>query len=331
MTPEWIFGLAGVLVAAAPLVIAVVGETLSERAGVVNLSLNGAMLLAAMVGFAAAVQTGSLELGFLAATMIGALMALVVAFASLTLRQSQVAVGLVLALLGRDLAYFLGSPFMNIPGPRVGPLPIPVLKDLPILGPLLFQQTPTVYISVLVVVAAWIWMFRTRPGLVLRCVGERPSAAFGRGVPVTRVRYGYAVLGGALVGFAGAAYILDFKGGWQGPISGMDGIGWIVLAITIFGGWHPVRGAFGVLLFALLQWLSLVVQPSLPGIPPQVFYVVPFPLMIFALLLTNLGNAEWVQMALSRLPESRRRLAFRILHSLRVSPPAGLGMAFKEE
>jgi len=199
------------------------------------------------------------------------------------------------------------------------------------LGPLVFQQSPVVYISLLTVALAWVWIFRTHPGLVLRCVGERPSAAFVRGVPVTRIRYTYAVLGGALVGFAGAAYTLDLKGGWQGPISGIDGIGWIVLAITIFGGWHPVRGAFGALLFALLQWLSLVLQPSLPGIPSQVLNVAPFPLMIFALLLTNLGNTEWVQTALSRLPESSRRFALRILRSLQVSPPAALGTVFEEE
>lgn len=331
MTPEWVFGLGGVLAAAAPLLIAVVGETFSERAGVVNLSVNGAMLLAAMAGFAVAVRTGSLELGFLAGAAIGALMALIVAFASLTLRQSQVAVGLVLALLGRDLAYFLGNPFMGVPGPRVGAIPIPFLKDLPLVGPLLFQQSPVVYVAVVTVALAWLWIFQTRPGLALRCVGERPSAAFARGVPVTRVRYAYTVLGGALVGFAGAAYTLDLKGGWQGPISGIDGIGWIVLAITIFGGWHPVRGALGALLFALLQWLSLVLQPQLPGIPSQVLNVAPFPLMIFALLLTNLGNTEWVQTALSRLPESGRRLALRLLRALQVSPPAALGTAFEEE
>ncbi len=331
MMPEWVFGLGGVLAAAAPLLIAVVGETFSERAGVVNLSVNGAMLLAAMAGFAVAVRTGSLELGFLAGAAIGGLMALIVAFASLTLRQSQVAVGLVLALLGRDLAYFLGNPFMGVPGPRVGAIPIPFLKDLPLVGPLLFQQSPVVYVAVVTVALAWLWIFQTRPGLVLRCVGERPPAAFARGVPVTRVRYAYAVLGGALVGFAGAAYTLDLKGGWQGPISGIDGIGWIVLAITIFGGWHPVRGALGALLFALLQWLSLVLQPQLPGIPSQVLNVAPFPLMIFALLLTNLGNTEWVQTALSRLPESGRRLALRLLRALQVSPPAALGTAFEEE
>lgn len=331
MTPEWIFGLAGVLAAAAPLTIAVIGETFSERAGVVNLSVNGAMLLAAMAAFAVAVQTGSLALGFLVGALIGAVMALVVAFASLTLRQSQVAVGLVLALLGRDLAYFLGNPFMGVPGPRVGHIPIPLLAELPVLGPLFFQQSPLVYIAFLTIALAWVWIFRTRPGLVLRGVGERPPAAFTRGIPVTRVRYLYAVLGGALVGLAGAAYTLDLKGGWQGPISGIDGIGWIVLAITIFGGWHPVRGAFGAFLFALLQWLSLVLQPRLPGIPSQVLNVAPFPLMIFTLLLTNLGNTEWVQTMLTRLPASSRRIALRILRSLQVSPPAALGVAFEEE
>ncbi len=143
MTQETIIiGLAGVLAAAAPVIFAVLGETFSERAGVINLSMNGTILLSAMGGFAVAYNTDNIILGFLAGMLIGALVALVVAFASITLKQSQVAVGFVLALTCRDLSYFLGNPYMGVPGPRLQAAPIPVLGDIPIIGQLFFRQDP---------------------------------------------------------------------------------------------------------------------------------------------------------------------------------------------
>lgn len=324
-------GLAGVLASATPILFATIGETFSERAGVINLSVNGTILLSAMVSFAAALQTNSLLLGFLAGMVVGALVALVVAFSSITLGQSQVAVGFVLALTCRDLAYFLGNPIMGQSGPRLPSLSLPVLSDLPVLGTLLFRQDLVTYFSYLLIVLAWIWIFKTRPGLVLQGVGERPAAAYVRGANVTRIRYFYTVLGGALVGLAGPMYSLSVKAGWKGTISGLDGLGWIALAITIFGGWNPLRAAFGAYLFALLQWLGLVLQPSLPNIPSQVLQVAPFPLMILTLLLVNIGNAEWVERTLASLPETWRRLISRIIRSLRSSPPAALGTTFRKE
>jgi simple sugar transport system permease protein len=284
-----------------------------------------------MTSFAVGVTTGSLLLGFLAGLLVGALVALVVAFSSITLRQSQVAVGFVLALLCRDLAYFLGNPFMGLSGPRLGTLSIPLLREIPMLGRLLFEQNLMVYLSLVLIAAAWLWIFRTRPGLALQSVGERPEAAFVRGIHVPRVRYLYTVLGGALVGLAGPTYSLSVKAGWKGTISGLDGIGWIALAITIFGGWNPLRAAFGAYLFALLQWLGLVLQPSLPGIPSQVLQVAPFPLMILALLLVSLGNADWVARALAVLPDSTRRFVAGGLRSMRALPPAALGTPFEKE
>ncbi len=324
-------GLAGVLAAAAPVLFAVVGETITERAGIINLSMNGTILLCAVGGFATAYETGSLWLGFLAGILIGALVALVVAFSSITLRQSQVAVGFVLALACRDLAYFLGVPYMNLAGPRLPGLSIPYLKDLPIVGPLLFRQDLITYLSYLFIFIAWVWIFRTRPGLMLRGIGERPAAAFVRGANVARLRYLYTVVGGAIIGIAGPAYSLSIKGGWMGTQSGLDGIGWIALSITIFGGWNPLRGALGAYLFALLQWLGLVLQARMPGIPSQVFQVAPFPLMILTLLLVNVGNAEWVERTLARLPDRARHAAARLLRSLQASPPASLGVPFEQE
>jgi ABC-type uncharacterized transport system permease subunit len=326
-----LIGLAGVLAAAAPIIFAVLGETLSERAGVINLSMNGTILLSAMGGFAVAYNTDSIVLGFLAGMFIGALVALIVAFASITLKQSQVAVGFVLALTCRDLAYFIGNPYMGQAGPRLQAFPIPLLSDIPILGPLFFRQEMITYISYLVIFLMWLWIFRTRPGLMLQGIGEKPAAAFIRGANVNLMRYVYTVIGGALIGLAGPTYSLAIRAGWMGTISGLDGIGWIALSITIFGGWNPVRAAFGAYLFALLQWLGLVLQPVLTQVPSQVLQVAPFPLMILTLLLVNIGNAEWVERTLAAMPESTRRFLAKVLRAMRASPPAALGVPFERD
>jgi len=328
---ELLVNLAGVLAAAAPVMFAVIGETISERAGVINLSMNGLILLTAMGSFAAALATKSVVIGFVMGAAIGGLVALVVAFASITLKQSQVAVGFVLALLCRDLSYFLGNPIMGETGPRISSSPIPFLRDIPILGRLFFRQDIMTYLSFLLIVAAWVYIFRTRPGLMLRGIGERPAAAYVRGANVSRLRYIYTIVGGAVAGLAGPTFSLSIKAGWKGTISGLDGIGWIALAITIFGGWNPLRAAFGAYLFALLQWLGLVLQPALPGVPSVVLQVAPFPLMILTLLLVNIGNTEWVARIMAALPDKARHRLARILRSLRATPPAGLGTPFDTE
>ncbi len=324
-------GLAGVLAAAAPVLFAVLGETITERAGVINLSLNGTILLSAMGSFAVAVVTGSLALGFLAGMAIGAAVAAIVAFGSITLRQSQVAIGFVLAFVCRDLAYFLGNPYVGLSGPCLAAAPVPGLGDLPVLGPLLFRHDALTYFSFLLIFLAWGWVFKTRPGLVLQGIGEQPASAYVRGVNVNRLRYVYTIAGGALVGLAGPAYSLSIKAGWKGTISGLDGIGWIALAITIFGGWRPWRAALGAYLFALLQWLGIALQPSLPGIPSQVLQVAPFPLMILTLLLVNLGDADWVKRNLAALPPATRKTVSGILRALRAAPPASLGVPFEQK
>ena len=326
-----LIGLAGVLAAAAPVLFAAIGETISERAGVINLSANGVILLSAMAGFVTTFTTNSLILGFVAGGVVGGLVAFVIAFSSITLKQSQVAVGFVLALMCRDLSYFLGNSYMGETSLRVPSLPIPFLADIPILGPLFFRQDMQVYSSFILVALAYFFIFRTMPGLMLQGIGERPNAAFVRGANVNRLRYYYTILGGILVGLAGPMYSLNVKAGWKGTISGLDGIGWIALAITIFGGWNPMRAAAGAYLFALLQWLGIVLQPNLPNVPSQVLQVAPFPLMILTLLLVNIGNAEWVDRTLAALPPVTRRLITRLLRSMRASPPASLGVPFESE
>ncbi|MBC6938376.1 MAG: ABC transporter permease, partial [Chloroflexi bacterium] len=255
MNEELIRTLNSIVANATPLVIASIGETVTERAGVVNLSLDGSIILSAMVGFVAALASGSPLVGVLAAMLVGGLIALIVAFGGITLRQDQVAVGFVLTLLAANLAQFLGQNYTRIPGPQILNTPLPVVEQIPVIGPVFFRQSIFVYISYVLVFGLWYWLFRTRPGLAHRAVGERPETAFARGTRVNALRYIYTGVGGALVGLAGAAYSLNVKAGWSTPPS-MAGDGWIALAIVIFGGWHPFRVVLGAYLFAGLRVLA---------------------------------------------------------------------------
>ncbi len=322
--------LASVVAAAPPIIFAVMGETITEKSGVINLSLDGSILLTAMVGFAAALKTGSLVAGFAAGMAVGALVAGLIAFVSLTLHQPQVATGFVLTLLCQNLSYVLGNAYAHVPGPQVPPAPIPVLSQIPALGPIFFNQNLIVYLSLLLVAAVWWYMYKTQPGLKLQGLGERPAAAYVRGVNVTLMRYVYAMIGGAMVGFGGAAFSLLVKPGWARPY-GIEGTGWIALAIVIFGGWRPVRAAVGAYFFVLLQTLANTLQSIMPNVPTQLFPTLPFPLMILTLVLVTLGNAEWMARFLARLPEGTRRFLVRTLKALQTSPPAALGTIFEKE
>jgi general nucleoside transport system permease protein len=314
---------------ATPLVFATIGETITERAGVINLSAEGTILLAAMVGFAVAKTTEglgtvpSLLLGFGAAALTGAAIALIVAFGSLTLRQSQVAIGFVLTMLCANLSSFLGNPFVRIPGPTVPSWKIPILQDIPVMGPLLFQSDLLAYLSFLLIIGSGIFLYRTRSGLMLRAIGEQPAAAFVRGTNVVWLRYGYTLLGGALIGIAGAAFSLDFKAGWSHRHTA--GYGWIALAIVIFGGWNPLRVALSCYLFGVLQSLASVAQSSIPNVPTQVFTVAPFGLMIVFLVLTS---SEWLERLLKLLPSPIGRAIAPMIHS---TPPAALGRVFQQD
>lgn len=317
--------LSTIVAASTPVVLASIGETISEKSGVINLSLDGSIALSAMTGFAVAFTTGNVWLGMLAAMVVGALIALIIAFASITLRQEQVAVGFVLTMLCTNLADFLGNPFVRKPGPSAPPAPIPYLSEIPILGPILFDHNLVVYLSLFSILAAWWWIHKTQPGLKLQGVGERPESAFARGVNVNRLRYIYTVVGGALVGLAGASYSLSIKLGWSHRHT--FGIGWIALAIVIFGGWSPWRVAAGCYLFGLLKALGSILQrnPAFAVVPTQIFSSAPFVLMIFALFLVG---SEGVNRLLALLPT---RLARQIDRAIRGRSPGGLGRPFVQE
>ncbi|MHC1739988.1 MAG: ABC transporter permease [Anaerolineaceae bacterium] len=330
MDSSLISSISSILAWAAPVIFGVMGETITERAGVMNLSLNGSLILTAMVGFAVGTITDSFLAGFLAAALVGALVALIIAYMSIDLKQSQVAVGYVLAIATKSLAYFLGSPYVGKPVKLLPQVIIPWLSQIPFIGPIFFKQTLLTYFSYILIFVCFIWIFKTKQGLMLQGIGERPSAAYIRGANVNRMRYIYTAIGGALVGIGGALYSLSVKT-WNGQLSGFDGIGWIILAITIFGGWHPIKGALGAYLFVLLQYLGIVLQPLLPNINSRIFQVAPFPLMILALLFVNIGNADWVDRTLAGLPDNVRRTFSKVLRAMRTSPPASLGIPFENE
>ena len=284
---------AGVIAGAAPIVLAALGETVTEKAGLINLSLDGSILLSAMAAFAVAFETHNLLAGFAAGALVGALMALTVAVFSIYLGQNQVAVGFVLTLMGRDLAYFIGNPYSRIQGPQVKPLAVPLLEKIPFIGDVFFQHNLPVYFSLLLILLCWWYVYHTPYGLKLRSVGEHPRASFARGMNPKRLQLFYAVCGCLLVGLAGATFSLATKPGWGRP-QGAEGTGWIALALVIFGGWHPVKAAAGAYLFSLLQVLGIYFQEWLPSVPSQVFQVAPFPLMIFTLVIMSFAQKESV-------------------------------------
>ena len=305
--------LATILRSAAPLVFAAVGESISEKAGVVNLSLDGSLALSALTGFVVAYESGNLWLGFAAAATVGAAIALLVAFASIELRLNQIAVGFVLFQLCLGLAKFFGDSYANLNAPRVNNQPIPVLADIPWIGPIFFDQDITVYASLLLVAGVFWYMYRTRRGLILQGIGERPEGAHARGIPVNKLRYVYVMIGGALVGLGGAGYSLAFKANWSDKLT--DGLGWIALAIVIFGGWHPVRVALGVYMF----WGS---RPSLRPCRGRSLRWLRCcrrcrSLMILTLVIVN---RKWMQDLSDRIPAMR--------NFLRSEPPGGLGEPF---
>ena len=320
---QWVAVLATAITTATPLVFACLGETLTERGGVINLSAEGTLLMGAMTGFAVAQRTQNLWLGFLAAAGVGVLFAAIVAWGSLTLKQSQVAIGFVLALLGGDLSSFLGNAYVLTPGPTVPSWPLPLLSGIPVVGRIFFRGDVLVYLSYVLTLGMWLLFYHTGAGLWIRMLGDEPAAAFARGIPVIRWRYALTLVGGALMGVAGAAFSLDFKAGWTHRHTA--GYGWLALAIVIFGGWDPLRVVVGVYVFGILQSLASVAQSQVRGIPTQVFSVAPFVLMIGVLVLTSEEVLGW---CLKPLPKSWQ--AF-VRNRLGVRPPSALGQPFEQQ
>jgi simple sugar transport system permease protein len=257
------------------LLFASIGEIFAERAGVLNLGVEGMMLMGAVAGFSTTLTTGNPWLGLVAAMAVGTLLALLHGVVTIHLRADQVVSGLALTFLGTGLARVLGEGLTNSNVERLPALTIPLLSDVPIVGPILFaNQSILVYVGYLLVPLAWFWIERTRPGLHLRAVGESPAAADAQGIGVQRLRLLYVAFGGLLVGLAGATITLAVSPGWFGDQT-VNGRGWIAIGLVIFARWNPVRAALGAYLFAAISPFILALQgvptilgaqnPFLPG------------------------------------------------------------------
>jgi simple sugar transport system permease protein len=246
------------------LLFATIGEIFSERAGVLNLGVEGMMLIGAMSAFSTTIATGNPWLGVLVAMLAAGLISQIHAFITITLQADQVVSGLALTFLGTGISLVLGEGLSK--AGTVSLLPnfsIPLLSQIPLLGPIFFaRQSILVYIGYLMIPLAWYYINRTRPGLHLRAVGEYPSAADALGINVFRMRYVYVFVGGMLAGLAGATISLAVAPGWFSELT-TAGQGWIAIGLVIFAQWDPVRAAVGSYAFGALRRLILDIQGPL--------------------------------------------------------------------
>ncbi|HEV7631657.1 MAG TPA: ABC transporter permease [Steroidobacteraceae bacterium] len=273
----------GTVVAATPLIYAALGELVVERAGVLNLGVEGMMLVGALTAFAVSVTTGSLLLGFAAAACASMLLALLFGVLTLTLQTNQVATGLALTLFGLGLSAFAGRSFAGLPSDGMPSLHLPLLSDLPYIGPLLFRFDLAVYGSLLLYFGIRWFLQRTRGGLLLRAVGESPAVAHALGEPVMRTRYLAVLFGGATSGLAGAYLSTALTPMW---VEGMSaGRGWIALALVVFATWKPLRVLLGAYLFGGVTVMQLHAQGLGIEVPSEILSMLPYAATIVVLVL----------------------------------------------
>ena len=285
--------LAATLSAGTVLAIAALGLLINEKAGIVNLGAEGMMLCAAIAGFAAVVHSGNIWLGFLAGMAAGAVLAAIFGVLVIWLNTNQYATGLALSLFGAGFSAFAGIKYVQEKLPEQSQFVLPVLGDLPFIGPALFRQHPMVYIAMALTLALIWFLYRTRAGLVLRSVGESPESAHALGYPVRRIRLAAVVAGGALCGLAGAYVSVVYTPLWvEGMIAGK---GWIALALTTFATWRPARVLLGAYLFGGVTMLQFHLQSMGVDMPPQFLTMLPYLATIVVLVLIS-RNPRWIRL-----------------------------------
>lgn len=269
-----------------------IGEIYAERSGILNLGVEGMMMMGAVAAFAVAYHTGSLLLGIAAAVLAGALLASLHAFLSVSLRANQVVSGLTLTIFGTGLASFLGqrlgpggTRLVGLVGPSLSSIPLPLLSDLPVVGSSLFHQDVVTYGLYILVPAAWWYLYKTRPGLYMRAVGENPQTADAMGIRVGVSRYVYTAVGGALAGLGGAHLSLAYTKGWTENITG--GRGWIAVALVIFAMWDPLRAVIGAALFGGINAVQFRMQAAGTSIPAALLNMLPYIATILVLVVVT--------------------------------------------
>jgi len=272
-----------------PLLLGTLGEIFAERSGVLNLGVEGMMIMGAYSAFVITYTTGQPWLGILVAAVVGGAFSLIHAFAAVTLKANQVVSGLALTMLGLGLSGVLGRSWVGLPlFTTLKNYTVPGLSAIPIIGPGFFtRQNLLVYITMLLVPLLWYILFHTRIGITIRAVGEDPAAADSLGVNVDRVRYLSVVVGGIFAGIAGAYLAVAYRPAWTEGMTG--GMGWIVIALTIFAFWNPVYGLLGSYLFAALYHLSYRLQTL---ISPELLKAMPYVFAIIILIFVSRGTLQ---------------------------------------
>ena len=284
--------IAATLNAGTALALASLGLLINEKAGIVNLGAEGMMLCAAIAGFATVVHTGSDSLGFVAGMAAGSFMAAVFGGLVIWLNTNQYATGLALSLFGAGFSAFAGVSYVQEKMPERPNFAVPGLSDIPFVGPALFRHHPLVYLTVMLAAALVWWLYRTRAGLVLRSVGERPESAHSLGYPVRWIRLGAVVAGGTLCGLAGAYISIIYTPLWvEGMVAGK---GWIALALTTFATWRPGRVLLGAYLFGGVTMLQFHLQGIGVDVPSQFLSMLPYVATIVVLALIS-RNPAWIR------------------------------------
>ncbi len=285
------FLLAAALVSSAPLIYAALGELVIERAGIVNLGVEGTMLIGAVAGFIGAQITGSAWSGVLAALVCGALFGGAFAMLTITARLDQIVAGLAFTILGRGLSSYIGAGFVGVP-PRavIHKLNLGVLGHVPVLGPVLFGQDLLVLGAILLPVLLSLYLRFTRTGLVLMALGEKPEVVDSLGIPVILLRYVYVISGSALMGVGGAYLSLAYIPSWIENITA--GRGWIAIALVIFGTWRPLRVFGGAVLFGLVDAVRFRVQLDNYPVDPHFLNMLPYLATLLVLALVARSRAH---------------------------------------
>ena len=292
--------LVGTLAAATPLIFAGLGELVAERTGVINLGVEGMMLVGAIAGFAAAAETGyGAAAGLPAGAVAGALTALIFAFFALSLAANQAACGLALTIFGVGLSAFIGQSYISYSLPGLKPIAIPLLSDIPLLGPVLFKQDAVVYLSIVAYAGVAWTLSKTRLGLLLKAVGESPEAAHAIGYPVILIRFGAVAFGGAMAGIAGAYLSTVYTPLWVQNMSA--GRGWIAVALVVFATWKPTRLLLGAYLFGFVTILQFHAQGLGIMLPVQFLAALPYVATIVVLVIISRDR----RLLQNNLPASR--------------------------
>lgn len=282
--------LAALMVAATPILLAAIGELVVEKAGVLNLGVEGMMIMGACVGFIIAINTGSPLIGFVGAALGGMALSLLFALLTQALMTNQVASGLALTLFGLGLSALMGQKYVGLTPPRTPKLDLGPLSDIPFLGRAFFSHDIMVYLTIALVAAVWWFLKYTRGGMILRAVGENHDAAHALGYHVKRVRVLAIMFGGACAGLGGAYLSLIRVPQWT---EGMTvGIGWIALALVVFASWRPWRAMAGAYLFGGIVVLQLNLQAAGVKIPVEYLSMSPYLITIVVLVFISSGKAR---------------------------------------